>query len=104
VPAGYSRGYYYVPSDELRVPDDRARIRLRVPADAEVWFEGLKTTQTGTVRDYFSPTLTPGNSYTYRIRVRWMDQGKPVERERDVHVRANSRQEEDFNKARGGID
>src|SRR5262249_40914799 len=35
------------------------RINVRVPADAEVWVEGAKTTQTGTRRTFVSPPLDP---------------------------------------------
>jgi uncharacterized protein (TIGR03000 family) len=76
----YYRGYYLSP-EPVREPDHRAQIRLRVPADAEVWFDGQKTTQTSEYRDYYSPPLTPGKGYTCQVRVRWVEVGKPVERE-----------------------
>jgi uncharacterized protein (TIGR03000 family) len=100
----YSLGHY-LPASVVRQPDNRATIRLQAPtADAEVWFDCEKTSQTGTIRDYYSPPLTPGKSYVYRIRVRWLENGKPVEKERTIHVRANTRQDVDFAKtaARAG--
>jgi uncharacterized protein (TIGR03000 family) len=72
------------------VPDNKAHIWLRVPAGATVWVDGNKTQQTGEARHFLSPPLTPGKSYTYQLRVRWMKDGKPVEQNRDVAVHAGS--------------
>jgi uncharacterized protein (TIGR03000 family) len=77
-------------------PDDTAHITLNVPPDAEVWFDGDKTRQTGPTRAYVSPPLTPGQAYTYHVRARWTENGKPVEQKRDVRVRANQQTVETF--------
>src|SRR4051812_14539249 len=37
-----------------------ALVRVLVPADAELWFNGTKTTQGGTAREFESPPLAPG--------------------------------------------
>ncbi len=68
--------------------DNRARIWLRVPVDAEVWFEGAKTTQTGALRYYFSPPLAPEQRYSYQLQTRWSKDGKFVERQQQIDVRA----------------
>jgi uncharacterized protein (TIGR03000 family) len=65
-----------------------AEIELHVPADAEVWFDDTKTTQEGTSRWYVSPPLASGRSYSYEVRVRWMESGRPVTQTRRVPVRA----------------
>ncbi len=36
----------------LASADNPASVRLLVPANAEVWFDGNKMSETGTVRDY----------------------------------------------------
>jgi uncharacterized protein (TIGR03000 family) len=64
------------------------RITLTVPADAQVWFDGDSTRHTGTLRNYVSPALTPGSTYTYTLRVRWTKDGAPVEENRRVNVQA----------------
>jgi uncharacterized protein (TIGR03000 family) len=69
-------------------PDNRAHIWLRVPADAEVWFEGAKTKQTGTLRHFFSPPLAAGKIYSYQVQVRWSKDGTPVERKQQIDVHA----------------
>lgn len=43
---------------------------MTVPADAEVWFDGAKTTMQGTFRHFESPPLATGRSYHYQLRVR----------------------------------
>ncbi len=69
-------------------PDNRAHIWLRVPADAQVWFGGKETKQTGALRLYDTPPLTPGEKYHYEVRVRWMKDGKPIEEKRRIAVEA----------------
>ena len=97
--AGYG-GAYAAPSDTAqqqnppptdRPPlDDAAHLQLTVPENAEVWFDGVRTTQTGAVREFVSPTLAPGSLYSYKITIRSTDaQGKAVEDTRDIRFRAN---------------
>jgi len=69
--------------------DDAAHILLMVPADAEVWFNGVKTKQTGTEREFQSPELVPGKDYTYEVRVRWRENGQEKDRTRTLTVHAN---------------
>jgi len=76
---------FYAPNME---GNRSAFIRTIVPPDAEVWFEGDKTMQTGQDRLFRSPPLEPGKSYTYDMKVRWMENGQPVERTRQVRVAA----------------
>jgi uncharacterized protein (TIGR03000 family) len=68
-----------------------ATIRMSVPTGAQVWFDGAATTQTGAVREFVSPSLTPGSEYVYHVRVQWADNGKTVERNRDVKVHSGDR-------------
>jgi uncharacterized protein (TIGR03000 family) len=86
------------PSDKPKLRlDNRAHIWLRVPADAEVWFNGAKTKQTGTLRYFFSPPLTAGKDYSYQVQVRWRKDGKPIEQKRRIGVRAGESLQLDFN-------
>jgi uncharacterized protein (TIGR03000 family) len=73
-----------------------ASIRVRVPAGAELWFDGTKTRQSGAERSFRSPPLTPGKTYFYDVKARWTEGGKPVERTRTVDVRAGGRYTVDF--------
>jgi uncharacterized protein (TIGR03000 family) len=49
-----------------------------LPEDARIWFEDAPTQQRGTLRQYFSPPLTPGRAYTYTVRVEWPEEGQWV--------------------------
>jgi uncharacterized protein (TIGR03000 family) len=64
-----------------------ARLKLMVPKDAVVEIEGVKTTQTGEVRNFVSPPLTPGKNYSYTVKATWKDaDGKDVVKEEVVKV------------------
>lgn len=83
---------YYAPQPEFVVPRGAALIDLRVPANAEVWFSGDKTQQTGADRSFVTPSLDEGHNYAYRIKVAWTDaKGQRVEREKKVAVRPGAR-------------
>jgi uncharacterized protein (TIGR03000 family) len=82
-----------VPPAMDRVPqattDTTAHIDVMVPDSAEVWVEGVKTQQTGSLRHFVSPPLTPGREFSYDIRAKWTDKdGKVVDRTRPVQVHA----------------
>jgi uncharacterized protein (TIGR03000 family) len=87
-------GFFYrswvAPPD---APEEQvAYIHVRVsPPDAEISFEGSKTSQIGSSRLYVSPPLVPGENYTYDIRVSWKENGREVTRARKVAVRAGDR-------------
>jgi uncharacterized protein (TIGR03000 family) len=87
--------YIYQPAAEPTNTEQPVMVRVRVPADAEIWLNGTKTTATGPVRDFVSPRLEPGN-YEYEIRARWMQNGRPVEQTRKITVRPGERREVDF--------
>jgi len=86
------------PAVAVTQDDDTASMQVIVPStDAEVWFQGVKTSQTGTVREFVSPSLTPGNNYSYEVRARWtLPSGKVVNQSRTVRVRAGTRATIDF--------
>ncbi|MFZ1006940.1 MAG: TIGR03000 domain-containing protein [Candidatus Sulfotelmatobacter sp.] len=68
---------------------DFVNVTVLLPAaDAQVWFENKLTTQRGMERLYESPPLAPNHSHTYTIKARWMENGKAVDQERQVNVRA----------------
>ena len=108
---GYSPGYYpysapavgyqaYYPPDTAEGPtapaapagvDRVVHFDVRVPADAAIWFDGVKTTQNGSAREFVSPPLAPGREYTYEIRARWKMEGREVSQSQRVTVRAGER-------------
>lgn len=84
--------------------DNTAHLLVLVPENAELWVNGIRTKQTGAQREFVSPALTPGKSYSYELKAQWTENGKTVEETRTVHVQANSRQPIDFTKAQPSAD
>jgi uncharacterized protein (TIGR03000 family) len=76
--------------------DNTARVRVVVPPDARVWFGNAATQQSGSVRFFQSPELTPGKDYTYDVKATWTENGKDVTRTRHADVRANATATVDF--------
>jgi uncharacterized protein (TIGR03000 family) len=78
------------PSQTPPPPDNAAHLQLIVPENAEVQFDGSKTTQTGLAREFVSPPLNAGQVFTYKITVRSTDpSGRPFDDTRNIRVRAN---------------
>jgi uncharacterized protein (TIGR03000 family) len=117
--AGYSgpavSGYYSPPAGSAPVAvrsagygtdlaDNLGYVRMEVPADAEIWIDGVKTSQTGPVRTFVSQPLDPGQKCVYQVRARWTENGRTVEQTRQVNVRANARTNVDFNRPAPGTE
>jgi uncharacterized protein (TIGR03000 family) len=66
--------------------DSRAYITVIVPATAQVWCDGTPTANTGSVREYVTPLLSPGRQYTYWVRARWTENGHEVNQLQPVDV------------------
>lgn len=73
-----------------------ATIELTVPADAQVWFNGQVTTQTGTTRRFVTPPLNPEGDYSYEVKVSWMRDGQPVDETRQLSVTAGAFRQVNF--------
>jgi len=80
---------YYPPETVTPAPAAApATVEVRVPADAELWFDGTKTSQTGSQRIFATPPLPPGQAFTYEVRATWMSGGAPMSQIRKVQVQA----------------
>jgi uncharacterized protein (TIGR03000 family) len=77
-----------LPQKVLEEDPNAALIVAHLPEEARVWFEGQPTVQTGDLRLYTSPPLTPGKDYTYTVRVRWAEDGQQVSQTGLIRVRA----------------
>jgi uncharacterized protein (TIGR03000 family) len=82
---------YYPPETGYGQPNNNtASVEVKVPANAELWFDGQKTNQSGSDRHFVTPALCPGKTFNYEVRATWTDaQGQQVTRTRDVQVQAN---------------
>ena len=65
-----------------------ATVDVDVPASAQLWFNGSATKQTGDARRFTSPSLTPGQDYTYAVRARWTDNRHVTDETRTITVHA----------------
>lgn len=77
-------------------PEPGAVLSVRVPAAADIWIADGKTSQRGEWRQFATPLLAAGQTFTYEIRARWQENGKDVERTREIQVRAGDRLTVDF--------
>jgi uncharacterized protein (TIGR03000 family) len=82
-----TRGLSFAPNPQDNRP---ALITVHVPANAEIWFDGVKTSQTGTNRVFRSPPLQAGQNYSYEVKACWRADGQPVEQTRQVNVWAGA--------------
>lgn len=77
-----------------------ALIDVYLPADATLSFQGVRMSETGSAREFQSPPLEPGRSYTYDVRATWKgEDGREVVRSRRLTVRAGDHLEVDLNRA-----
>ncbi len=75
----------------------RARVTIRLPANAKLWVDGKPTKQTGPLREFVTPpVLRAGLTYQYTFRAEWTRDGRPVIREHLVAVRATGSTDVDF--------
>jgi uncharacterized protein (TIGR03000 family) len=65
-----------------------ATIRVYVPANAQIVFDGYKTEQTGSVRRFQSPPLPLGQKFKYDMKATWKANGKEVVQEKKLYVQA----------------
>jgi uncharacterized protein (TIGR03000 family) len=75
-----------------------AALRIRLPADARLSVDGQKTKQTGSLRRFHSPPLTPGKNYSYTFQWTFRKDGKIFKGTKIVRVRAGDDKEVDLMK------
>jgi len=68
-----------------------AAVTVRLPARAALWFNDVRTDQSGTVRQFVSPPLRLGRAYHYDIEARWTEDDRTITRTRTVTVAAGDR-------------
>jgi uncharacterized protein (TIGR03000 family) len=79
---------FYSPATSLTTlsSPNSAFVRVLTAPNAQIWFDGVAMNQTGAVRTFETPELQPGQKYRYDVKVRYVDNGVPVERERSISV------------------
>jgi uncharacterized protein (TIGR03000 family) len=93
VPSSDSRRFYPPTMETAPFPveADRALVAVRLPANAQLFFQGTEMTMTGPERTFRSPPLDANRNYRYDITARWTENGKPVERSRSLMVKAGQK-------------
>ncbi|HZU36863.1 MAG TPA: TIGR03000 domain-containing protein [Gemmataceae bacterium] len=77
-------------------PVDAAVIVVKLPAEAELWFDGVRTAQGGSYRLFVTPPLPNGQEATYILRARWRLKGVELKRSEEVRVQAGTRSTVNF--------
>jgi uncharacterized protein (TIGR03000 family) len=101
----YESGYYtpeVTPTAPGVAQDTTMEVTVRVPPDAKVWFDDVRTQKTGSTRQFESPPLSPGKDYTYVIHAQWKENGRTVDRFRTIHVHANMSADVDMTQPQPG--
>jgi len=81
------RRSYYRGEQTASVSASQVALDIRVPSSsAEVFVNGEKITATGTMKRFTSDNLTAGQTYEYKVKGKWTENGKEVIRERTVKV------------------
>jgi uncharacterized protein (TIGR03000 family) len=95
-PNGSGKYFYLTPKAGVSRDDTTAIIELTLPAsDADVWFNHVRTSRTGVVRQYHTPPLVEGRDYVYDVMALWGSRLNEKE-VRKVRVRAGDRIIVDF--------
>jgi uncharacterized protein (TIGR03000 family) len=74
-----------------KLDDNAVLIAVRVPDSAVIWFDGDRRTETGSLREFVTPPLPPGQKYTYEIKAQWVENGQEVFQTRKVDIYAGDR-------------
>lgn len=85
-PSYYSEDYSG-PEGPKNEPGKVAYLRIRVPANAELWINNdEKRTQKGATREFMTPALDPDRIYVYHVKARWLEEGG-IEVQKTLRVR-----------------
>jgi uncharacterized protein (TIGR03000 family) len=85
------RRSYYRGEQTASVSSTQVALDIRVPSSAEVFVSGEKISGTGTMRTFTSDNLTAGQTYEYKVKGKWTENGKEVVRERTVKAMPGER-------------
>jgi len=87
-PSYYSEDYAG-PKGPTEEPSKVAYIRVRVPANAQLWINDEKRSQAGAFREFVTPALDPDAIYVYHVKARWTEEGG-INVEKTLRVRTIS--------------
>ena len=68
-------------------PPVQGLVTVTVPApNTRLWFQDNTTAATGTVREFQTPPLPAGGTFTYRIRAEWEQDGRTISQTQTINV------------------
>jgi uncharacterized protein (TIGR03000 family) len=76
--------------------EEPATIRVELPDDARLTFDGEATVSTGSYRVFFSPPLARGKAFSYTLRAERMQGDKPMSLTKTITVRAGEEKRVDL--------
>ena len=79
-----------------------ARINVKVPDGATVWFDGKKTVQGGTERNFVTPPLDTGKTFSYDLQAAWPQGNRLITQTRKIEFTAGGHTDVDFTKPASG--
>nr|MCS5616688.1 TIGR03000 domain-containing protein [Pirellulales bacterium] len=82
--------------DSTSVPADGGLLLVSVPADAEIFVNGAKTSSTGTLRRFLSRGLAEGKAYEFVVRMAIERDGQTEESTKVVTLSAGERSRVSF--------
>ena len=65
-----------------------ARVRVKLPADADLFVDGVRVPLTSDVRSFQTPKLQPGRSYYYTLKADVVRDGRTVSASKRITVEA----------------
>jgi uncharacterized protein (TIGR03000 family) len=72
--------------DNMEGGGNVATMMAHVPENAQVYFQDRLMRSTGTERTYVSPPLDPRKTYTYTVRIDWVEEGRKVTQTHEFDV------------------
>lgn len=85
----YSVRVYTLPKKTTGDEANSAELVAHLPDDADIWFQGMPLGRKDKMmREFISPPLEPGRTYTYDVRVNWAEEGHRAEQAIRVRVQA----------------
>jgi uncharacterized protein (TIGR03000 family) len=76
----------FLERDSYRPSATTARVLVTLPADADLWFNGVRMKTAGPSRRFETPDLGGSGVYTYEARARWMENGQEKTQTQKVAV------------------
>src|SRR5262245_24062451 len=86
------------PPPENATSTGPANLEVPLPAEAELWVDGKKTSQTGATRKFSTPELKPGQDYAYGMRAESQDKDRKNTQTRQITFHAGEKVTVDFTK------